>query len=93
MSVGSASTRAARGRITNASMLASSNWMSNGLAVTSDVGDLLPNINPMHGVEPMRLVGWLDTYCAAHPTETIARAAREFATENPRGFGSGPTGY
>jgi hypothetical protein len=42
------------------------------------------DLNPLNDVDADSVFGWIDSYCQAHPSEKVMRAAAAFIGEHPR---------
>jgi hypothetical protein len=42
------------------------------------------DVNPLNSMDADGVFGWIDSYCLAHPSEKVARAATAFIGEHPR---------
>lgn len=59
--------------------ISAKNWVTGYLTAYNEFVDARGDAT--HGVDQDGLYAWLDTYCAAHPLDDLAKATRELAHE------------
>jgi hypothetical protein len=57
------------------------NWV---LGFLSGIGYARAGADPLRGMDPAGVSGWIDNYCRAHPIDPIHLAAVAFSEAHPR---------